>query len=84
MTGKIKNFKSEKDCMDFLQAVRNCREDVYLVTTDGDRLNMKSILSQYVFSAIAGKEVFIKNAVLSCSLAEDFELLQPFMINSSV
>ncbi len=32
----------------FLDAVRQCDHDVWLETSDGDRLNLKSKLSQYV------------------------------------
>lgn len=32
----------------FLDAVRQCDHDVWLETADGDKLNLKSKLSQYV------------------------------------
>ena len=40
----------------FLQAVQDCQGEVCLVTKEGDHLNLKSVLSQFVFAAvIAGK-----------------------------
>ena len=36
----------------FLQAVYNCQGDVYFTTPDGDTLNLKSALSQFVFAAV--------------------------------
>lgn len=40
----------------FLQAVQTCKGEVCFVTKEGDILNLKSVLSQFVFTAvIAGK-----------------------------
>ncbi|RJW28139.1 polya polymerase [Ruthenibacterium lactatiformans] len=40
----------------FLQAVQSCKGEVCFVTEEGDILNLKSVLSQFVFTAvIAGK-----------------------------
>lgn len=40
----------------FLQAVQACKGEVCFVTQEGDILNLKSVLSQFVFTAvIAGK-----------------------------
>lgn len=36
----------------FLQAVESCNNDVYFTTADGDKLNLKSSLSQFVFAAV--------------------------------
>lgn len=40
----------------FLQTVQSCKGEVCFVTEEGDILNLKSVLSQFVFAAvIAGK-----------------------------
>lgn len=40
----------------FLQAVQTCTGEVSFVTSEGDILNLKSALSQFIFAAvIAGK-----------------------------
>lgn len=36
---------------DFFRKVQTCRGEVLLVTSEGDRLNLKSALSQFVFAA---------------------------------
>lgn len=36
----------------FLQAIQECEADVLFVTLEGDRLNLKSTLSQFVFTAV--------------------------------
>lgn len=40
----------------FLQAVQSCKGEVCFVTQEGDILNLKSVLLQFVFTAVvAGK-----------------------------
>ena len=40
----------------FLQAVQSCSGEVYFTTPEGDCLNLRSALSQFIFTtAIAGK-----------------------------
>ena len=41
----------------FLQAVYNCQGDVYIMTPDGDKLNLKSPLSQFVFAAVVAGQL---------------------------
>ena len=40
----------------FLKAVKACRMDVLATTENGDRLDLKSTLSQYLFALVAGQE----------------------------
>ena len=37
---------------DFLAAVQNCSRDVWFTTPEGDRLNLRSALSQFVFAGV--------------------------------
>ena len=40
----------------FIQAVQTCQGEVYFVTPEGDRLNLKSALMEFVFvTAVSGK-----------------------------
>lgn len=41
----------------FLKAVQSCRADVYFITAEGDELNLKSTLSQFVFAAVCAGEL---------------------------
>mgnify|MGYP001118793782 CR=1 FL=1 len=43
-------LKSDADTISFLNAVKACAGEVYFVTSEGDRLNLKSILSCYLLS----------------------------------
>ena len=70
-----------KDVEAFFKVVDNCKGRVELITAEGDRLNLKSKLSQYVslasiFSADAG----IPELELIASEPEDATTLQQFLV----
>ena len=46
-------LRQDIDIIKFLQQVKRCRDEVLFETTEGDRLNLTSTLSQYVFCSIA-------------------------------
>lgn len=41
-------LKNVDELNGFLNAVDKCEKDVYLVSTEGDRLNLKSLFSRYI------------------------------------
>lgn len=41
----------------FLQAVQSCEGEVCFVTQDGDILNLKSVLSQFVFTTVIASKL---------------------------
>ena len=47
---------SHTDFAAFLEAVQQCRGEVLFCTREGDKLNLKSTLSKYLFAALAGNE----------------------------
>lgn len=71
-------LKENVDIIKFLAAVKKCREDVFLETVEGDRLNLKSTLSQYVFVVCANGRGFLDKAQIICK-EEDTESLQEFL-----
>ena len=60
----------------FFEAVNACRGHVELLTSEGDRLNLKSTLCQY----IALQDGRVEGVELSLSDPEDFKLLTEFLI----
>lgn len=65
----------------FINAVKNCSGDVFLQTKEGDRLNLKSSLCQYIFafaSVSDNTEDFLINAELTCAAKEDYRLLSDY------
>lgn len=76
---KIENIK---DVEGFFKVVDSCKGRVELVTAEGDRLNLKSKLSQFVSLAnIFTNGAEIPELELVASEPEDIEKLVNFMIN---
>ena len=63
----------------FFKIVEGCKGKVELVTGDGDRLNLKSKLCQYVALADAFGNGKIPEMELVCYEAEDIDKLLDFM-----
>jgi len=62
----------------FLEAVDHCKGDVYLVTDEGDRLNLKSKLCQLIGIAQIIQGGMVKEAKIVCEDPEDDSLLFRF------
>ncbi len=75
---KVSNIK---DVQKFFQVVDSCTGRVELVTGEGDRLNLKSKLSQYVSLANIFSNGEIPELEIIASEKEDIERLMNFMIN---
>ncbi len=71
-----------KDIEKFFQVVDSCKGKVELVTGEGDRLNLKSKLSQYVSLANIFSNGEIPELELVAHEKEDVDKLMNFMINS--
>ena len=65
----------------FFEVVDNCKGRVELVTGEGDRLNLKSKLSQYVSMANIFSNGEIPELEIIAYEQEDTERLIQFMIN---
>lgn len=76
---KISNIK---DVDRFFQVIDSCKGRVELVTGEGDRLNLKSKLSQYVSLANIFSNGEIPELELVAHEKEDVDRLMNFMINS--
>lgn len=76
---KISNIKNIEG---FFQVIDSCVGKVELVTGEGDRLNLKSKLSQYVSLANIFSNGEIPELELVAHEKEDVDRLMNFMINS--
>lgn len=74
---KIKNITNPQR---FFEVVGECNGRVELVTSDGDRLNLKSKLSQYVALADMFKDARIDEIDLVVSEPEDINKLLDFLV----
>lgn len=73
-------LKPTCDFSHFLDAVEACNEDVYFVTKDGDRLNLKSELCRYIFAVVAANPRLLENGELECKSDMDLERFREFLL----
>lgn len=77
MNMKIKNITNPQR---FFEVVGECKGRVELVTDEGDKLNLKSKLSQYVALTQMFKDACIDNVELIVSDPEDIGRLLDFLV----
>jgi hypothetical protein len=75
---KVQNIK---DVDKFFKVVDSCAGRVELVTGEGDRLNLKSKLSQYVSMANIFSDGEISELEIIAYEKEDIDKIVSFMIN---
>ena len=71
-----------KDVNKFFEVIDSCKGKVELVTGEGDRLNLKSKLSQYVSLANIFSDGTIEELEIVAYEPEDIDKLLNFMYNS--
>lgn len=71
---------SNSDIITFIQAVRDAEGGVWFVTNAGDRLDLKSLLNQYIFIAAANDpdNSYLPNGRLICDNEDDRTLFVDF------
>ncbi len=66
------------DFQKFMEALDHCKGNVYLVTEDGDRLNLKSKLCQLIGLSKIVEGGMIEKAKIVCENIEDDSLMFRF------
>lgn len=74
----IKILKPNIDLQDFFLNVNECNDDVYFVTSDGTRINLKSMLSQIIFQVSYFNTGEAYKGHIYCSNQTDYQILDPF------
>ena len=72
------------DIADFIKTLDACKGDVFLETSEGDVLNLKSKLCQMLGVANIMKGAIINEATLRCANPEDETLLFRFNLYKEV
>lgn len=67
------------DIVKFITAVKKCEGDVFFQTSEGDSLNLKSMLSQYLFASISGNAAFLSEGRVACNVETDYTALAEFL-----
>ena len=71
-----------KDAQNFLERVEKCQGSVKLLTSEGDRLNLKSKLCQYIIlSGLFNREAKIPEMELICDDPNDVYLLVDYLVS---
>ncbi|MEB3100303.1 polya polymerase [Ferviditalea candida] len=68
----------------FFKVIEQCKGTVELITSEGDRLNLKSKLSQYVALTKMFKEAKIDGIELIAHEPEDVDRLLKFLMGGQV
>ena len=77
---KLKNIT---DVEEFFEVIDQCKGTVELVSPEGDRINLKSKLSQYLSLAAIFSNGYIKELDVVAHDTEDVERLLQFMISDN-
>lgn len=77
---KIKNIT---DVDAFFKVIDSCKGRVELTSPEGDRINLKSKLTQFVSVASLLNTTYIDELDLVASDPEDFSRLLDFMVNGN-
>lgn len=73
------HLKVDTDMSNFLSAVRQCSSEVYFETQEGDCLNLKSILSQYILCSLVSEPEMLANGMIRLSRHSDMEFLTDYL-----
>ena len=74
---KIKNISNPKR---FFECLQNCKGSIEVVTAEGDRLNMKSKLCQYIVMMNIFDNAEIDEVEMFFSCPEDYALVMDFLV----
>ncbi len=73
------HFRSQINIAEFLHTVDLCKGAVLFETPEGDRLNLKSQLSKYLFLTVGLDLQYLKSCWISCT-AIDAARLSDFIV----
>lgn len=76
----IMHLLADCDISAFIAAVKKCDGDIFFKTSEGDSLNLKSMLSQYLFASISGNASFMAEGEVVCENPSDYEKLAEYLV----
>ena len=65
--------------LNFLKQVQKCNGEVLFETSEGDRIDLKSTLSQYIFFTIVSNPELLQSGTIRFEQDEDIKLLKNFL-----
>lgn len=76
-------LKENIDMTSFLGTAKTCAGDVFFHSAEGDILNMKSLLCQYILVSAGCKPDLLKDARIVCVHEADYDRLADFLLPDS-
>lgn len=73
------HIKTDINIVNFLKQVQKCSAEVLFETPEGDRIALKSTLSQYIFCTIASNPQLLQSGTVRFEQETDNELLKDFL-----
>lgn len=71
-------LKKDADVMEFMRGIKTCKGGVFFESPE-DKIDLKSVLSQYVFISILGNKKLMESGIICCEAPEDFRSLEPYL-----
>lgn len=72
-------LRHDINLLEFLNTVQKCRQDIFFYSEDGDQLNLKSVLSQYMLTAVFSDKALIDGGEIICKNPDDFQNLASYL-----
>ena len=73
------HLKTDVDILSFIRALKQCTGDVLFCTKEGDVLNLKSQLSQYIFASLTLRRDILTSASIVLKEEADQNTLAGFL-----
>jgi len=71
-------LRANMNLLDFFDTVKKCKHDVFFQTSEGDSLNLKSLLSQCILASILDNPELIETGHVVCELDDDRNIISDF------
>ena len=73
------HIKTNTNIVNFLKQIQACTAEVFFETPEGDRIALKSTLSQYIFCTIASNQELLQSGTIRFEKEADQKLLIDFL-----
>lgn len=68
------HLRTNTDLTAFLKEARNCSGEVHFSTPEGDSLNLKSTLSQFIFCSLAAEHDLLHSGIITYDISDEGRL----------
>ncbi len=75
----FRRMKSNTNLPAFYSQIETCTKDVYFITNDGNRINLKSMMSQIFFLTTFAHTKEASKGFIYCQTQSDYDLLANYL-----